>query len=114
MLVLAPGLAWAWMPLLPVPEGVEADPFEVDDWDTLLQMQGDIATGTAIEEGDVLAMQDRATLTDEWSEDSRKIFVPSTPSPSSSTLLLATQCQHGCRRSNRPLRTASEHTMTYR
>ena len=68
--------AWAWMPLLrlTVPEDVVADPIEVDDWETLFRMQSNLAPGTAIEEGDVLAMQDRTALNDEWCEDSRKIF----------------------------------------
>jgi hypothetical protein len=70
-----PGLACAWMLLLIPPEGVEGDPFEVDDWDTLLQLQGEIEAGTVIEEGSALAMQDRTALTDDWSEDSRKIIV---------------------------------------
>lgn len=57
--------AWAWMPLLrlTIPEDVVADPIEVDDWETLFRIQSKLAPGTAIEEGDVLAMQDRTALT---------------------------------------------------
>ena len=61
------------MPVLPVPEGITGDPFEVDDWEALVLQQGPDITAQKMEEGDVYALQDRASLTDEWTDGSRRI-----------------------------------------
>ena len=62
------------MPVLPVPVGIAGDPFEVDDWEALVLQQGPDITAHWMAEGDVYALQDRASLTDEWTDGSRRIF----------------------------------------